>query len=136
MKNSKISQTDSSLKTVVSLANTMVGSAIIVYPILFVKDGMISSAIVLFTVGFVNYLTCRLLVVHNRNDEPGFNDSIMRIGGISLSRINNAANVCLFFFVCIAYFLLIASNFFQITVAIIKTFKNFDPPKTTVITFD
>ena len=113
----------------------MTGSAIIVYPILFIKDGMISSVIVMIIVGIVNYLTCRLLVVHNRTDEAGFNDSIMRIGGRSIAKFNNAVNVCLLFFVCIAYFLLVASNFFQVTVAIIKSFKDFDPPKPSLINF-
>lgn len=114
----------------------MVGSAIIVYPVLFIKDGMISSVLVMLVIGVVNFFTCRLLVVHNRKDEESFNESIKRIGGIKLDKLNSTVNMLLLFFVCFVYFLLVVQNFFQVTVSIIQSFKNFTPPKTTTITFE
>lgn len=61
--------TDSSFKVITSIANTMIGSSIIVYPIMFIKDGMIGSLIVLLSIGAALFATCRLLLLHNRPDE-------------------------------------------------------------------
>ena len=63
---------DSSFKVVTNIANTMIGSSIIVYPIMFIKDGIIGSLLVLLTIGAFLYLTCRLLLLHNRHDEMEF----------------------------------------------------------------
>lgn len=60
--------TDSSTKTVLSLTNTMIGSAVIVYPVLFIQDGIIGSTIIMLVVGCIQFITCRLLVIHNRTD--------------------------------------------------------------------
>ena len=38
---------DSSFKVITNIANTMVGSSIIVYPIIFIKDGIIGSLLIL-----------------------------------------------------------------------------------------
>lgn len=61
--------TDSSFKVITSIANTMIGSSIIVYPVIFIKDGMIGSLLVLLAIGAALFSTCRLLVIHNRADE-------------------------------------------------------------------
>jgi sodium-coupled neutral amino acid transporter 9 len=119
-----------------SLANTMIGSAVIIYPVLFIKDGMIGSSIIMLVVGCIQFITCRLLVIHNRPDEIDFNVSILRIGGVKLSKINSFVNMFLLFFVCIAYYLLISTNFFQISVALIKSFKDFTPPDSNTINFN
>ena len=137
MRASRLEGTDSSTKTVSSLANTMIGSAIIIYPILFVKDGMIGSTLIMVVVGVIQYITCRLLVLHSRPDEPSFNEGILRIGGMSLAKFNSLVNMLLLFFVCIAYFLLVATNFYQTSAAIIKLVKpSYIPRKTSEISFD
>ena len=106
----------------------MIGSAVIIYPVLFLKDGIVGSSIIMLAVGCIQFLTCRLLVLHNRTDEPSFNESIMRIGGVKVSTLNSLVNMLLLFFVCIAYYLLIATNFYQISSAIIKLIKDFQTP--------
>jgi sodium-coupled neutral amino acid transporter 9 len=58
--------TDSSIKVITSIANTMIGSAMIVFPILFIKDGIFSSLLAMIIVGILQYATCRLLVIHNK----------------------------------------------------------------------
>lgn len=137
MRASKLEGTDSSVKTVTSLANTMIGSAIIIYPILFVKDGMVGSSIIMVIIGIIQYITCRLLVVHCRPEEPSFNEAILRIGGMRLAKFNSIVNALLLFFVCIAYYLLVATNFYQLSAAVIKLAKpSYNPPKSNVITFD
>lgn len=120
LKSSKLTGTDSSLKTIVTITNTMIGSAVVVYPVLFLKDGVVGSSLIMLAVGCIQYITCRLLVIHNRPDEASFNESILRIGGVKANTLNSLINMLLLFFVCIAYYLLIASNFYQITSAIFQ----------------
>lgn len=97
----------------------MVGSSIIVYPIMFVKDGMLGSLIVLLVIGAVLFFTCRILLVHNKANENDFGQSIKRILGSRWAKFNSAVNITLLYIVSIAYFMLICSNFFDITAAIL-----------------
>lgn len=135
LRQSQLTGTDSSFKVITSVANTMIGSAIIVYPILFIKDGLFGSLIIMLMVGIVQYFTCRLLVIHNRKDESTFSQSVKRIGGKKMYTVNALTNILILFFVCIAYFLLIVENFFQVSVSIINIAKHYDPPKTNTINF-
>ena len=97
----------------------MVGSSIIVYPVIFVKDGIIGSLVILLIIGAALYATCRLLLIHNRPDEMEFGDQIKRILGKKWALFNSIVNVTLIFMVSIAYFMLICSNFFDIASAVI-----------------
>jgi amino acid permease len=92
----------------------MIGSSMIVFPILFIKDGTIGSLITLMVVCVVQYLTCRLLIIHNRPDEPNFNKQILRILGYKWYVFNSMVNVSLLFFVCIGYYLLIVDNLYMV----------------------
>jgi sodium-coupled neutral amino acid transporter 9 len=68
LKSSKLTGTDTSAKTVLSLTNTMIGSSVIIYPVLFLQDGIIGSSIIMLVIGCIQFITCRLLVIHNRTD--------------------------------------------------------------------
>lgn len=81
MRQSLLGGTDSSFKVVASLANTMIGSAMIVYPVLFIQDGMIGATLIMLFIGFIQYLSCRILVVHNRAGEMTYSPTIKRICG-------------------------------------------------------
>lgn len=59
---------DSSFQVITSVTNAMIGSAMIVYPVLFIKDGIFSSLFAMIIVGLLQYSTCRLLLLHNRED--------------------------------------------------------------------
>jgi amino acid permease len=108
----------------------MIGSSIIVYPIVFIKDGMLGSLFVLLAIGAALYFTCRLLVVHNRPDEMDFGQSIKRILGPKWARFNSIINITLLYVVSIAYFMLICSNFFGITSAIFtEIVDGYEPPE-------
>lgn len=112
----------------------MIGSSIIVYPIVFIKDGMLGSLLVLLTIGAALYFTCRLLVLHNRHDEVGFGQSIRRILGPKWARLNSIVNITLIYVVSIAYFMLICGNFFDITAAIFtEIVDGYVPPQGTGI---
>ena len=114
--------TDSSFKVITSVANTMIGSSMIVFPILFIKDGLFSSLIALMTVCVIQYATCRLLLIHNKPDEPNFNKQILRILGYKWWFFNSIVNITLLFFVCIGYYLLIVNNLYMVS----KTVITFD----------
>jgi sodium-coupled neutral amino acid transporter 9 len=121
---------DSSFKVVTSIANTMIGSSIIVYPIVFIQDGMLGSLLVLLAIGAALYFTCRLLVLHNRHDEADFGQSIRRILGPKWARLNSVVNITLIYVVSIVYFMLICGNFFDITAAIFtELIDGYTPPK-------
>jgi len=109
LRNSIISErgNDSSFKVVTSIANTMIGSSIIVYPIMFIKDGIIGSLLVLLAIGAALFFTCRLLLIHNRPDEQDFGIQIKRILGARWAKLNSIVNIVLLFVVSIAYFMLI-----------------------------
>lgn len=96
----------------------MIGSSMIVFPILFIKDGLIGSLLTLLAVCVIQYLTCRLLVIHNRPDESNFNKQILRILGYKWYVFNSIVNVTLLFFVCIGYYLLIVDNLFMVMQAV------------------
>ena len=107
----------------------MVGSSIIVYPIIFVKDGILGSLIILLIIGSALYATCRLLLIHNRSDEMEFGDQIKRIMGKKWALFNSIVNITLIFMVSIAYFMLICSNFYDISSAIISEISDdYTPP--------
>lgn len=97
----------------------MIGSSMIVFPILFIKDGLFSSLIALMIVCVIQYLTCRLLVIHNKPNEPNFNKQILRILGYKWYVFNSIVNVTLLFFVCIGYYLLIVDNLYMVVKAIL-----------------
>ena len=98
----------------------MIGSSMIIFPVLFIKDGLISSLIALLVVCVIQYLTCRLLVIHNRPDEPNFNKQILRILGYKWYVFNSGVNVTLLFFVCIGYYLLIVDNLYMVAGSLIN----------------
>ncbi len=110
----------------------MIGSSMIVFPILFIKDGLISSLLALFIVCIIQYMTCRLLVIHNRPDEGNFNKQILRILGYKWYVFNSLVNITLLFFVCIGYYLLIVDNLYMVTSAVI-TFDGYSKEFAAVI---
>lgn len=129
LKSIQAQATDSSPKTIWGITNVMIGSAMIVYPVLFVKSGIVLSSIVMLVVACIQYFTCRLLVIHNRPDEDTYNESILRIGGKKVSTINSTVNMMLFFFSCVAYFVLVTHNFYEVSsVLLTNVFTSYEPP--------
>ena len=55
---------NSSATTVLAMLNSMLGGAMLSFPILFKKTGLISSTIVLFLSGLISFVTCRVYVLH------------------------------------------------------------------------
>lgn len=129
LKSVQAQATDSSPKTIWGITNAMIGSAMIVYPVLFVKSGIVLSSLVMIVVACIQYFTCRLLVIHNRPDEDTYNESILRIGGKKVNTINSIVNMMSFFFTCVAYFVLVTHNFYEVSSALLNNmFSSYQPP--------
>ena len=99
---------NSSIRTIFNLANTMVGSSIVIFPNLFQKAGVITSLIVLIVIGCISCKTCLLEITHFKLNELDFTDAILRILGKKWFYFYNFVSILLLFVSGIIYFLLIA----------------------------
>ena len=124
----------SSFETTFNVANTMMGTALLVMPVNFYKSGIISSIIAAIIMAAISYWTCNLCVIHSRDDEIDFPVAIKRILGKKWAHAFNVLSMILLLLVAIIHFILMANVFYTI-------FKNFvsDPdsyPKLNNITFN
>ena len=99
---------NSSLKTIFNMANTMVGSSIVIFPNLFQNSGIITSLIILLLIGSISCKTCLLEIRHFKLNEVDFTDAILRILGKRWFFFFNFISILLLFVSGIIYFLLIA----------------------------
>ena len=75
-------KTNSSIKTIFSIANTMVGSSMVVFPLIFLKSGIITSFIVLVVIGAISCKTAQLEIIHFKSAmERDYPEVIRRILG-------------------------------------------------------
>lgn len=49
--------------------NNMLGGALLSFPVLFKRKGVISSAIVVVISAIISFLTCRIYVLHSKKKE-------------------------------------------------------------------
>lgn len=109
VKKSFLTKKNSSLKTILTIANTMVGSAIVVFPLIFFTSGLMTSLIVLLFVGAISCKTCLLEIVHFKMTEMDFPDAIKRILGKKWFWAYSLCSVLLLFVTGIIYFSLICN---------------------------
>ena len=57
-------QTNSSITTIFTLLNSMIGGAMLTFPVLFQKAGIVTGIIVLVVSAIISYKTCRIYVMH------------------------------------------------------------------------
>lgn len=72
---------NSSMATVLAMLNNMLGGAMLSFPILFKKTGLISSTLVLFFSAVISFVTCRVYVLHGGEEDKDVEWSIRRILG-------------------------------------------------------
>lgn len=109
VKKSFLTKKNSSIKTIFTIANTMVGSAIVVFPLIFSTSGLLTSLIVLLFVGAISCKTCLLEIVHFKMSEMDFPDAIKRILGRKWFLAYSLCSVLLLFITGIIYFILICN---------------------------
>ena len=119
---------NSSLKSIFNMANTMVGSSIVVFPNLFQQSGIITSLIVLLIIGSISCKTCLIELTHFKSTELDFADTILRILGRRWFFFYNFASILLLFVSGIIYFLLIAKMGYSFLVFVFQeTGAQFSP---------
>jgi amino acid permease len=76
-----MTKSNSSTSTVFTLVNSMIGGAMLTFPVLFRNSGLLTSIIVLFVSGFISYKTCRIYVIHLSEGDEDVEVTIRRILG-------------------------------------------------------
>lgn len=66
IKKSKLIGSNSSVKTILSTTNTMLGSTTLIVPVIFAKIGIITSILSMMIICIVNFLTANILIRHGR----------------------------------------------------------------------
>lgn len=105
---------NSSMKTVFNLSNCMVGSSIVVFPLIFSSSGLVTSLIVLAFVGVITCKTCLLEAVHFKVLEMDFPDVITRILGKKWAFSYCFCSALLLFITGVIYFMLICNMFYMV----------------------
>lgn len=73
---------NSSLSTSLAMFNSMVGGAMLTFPILYRTAGIATSTVVLMISGIVSFITCRIYVLHMSDDDKDVEWTIRRILGV------------------------------------------------------
>lgn len=60
---------NSSVTTIFSLVNSMIGGTMLLLPILFMECGIILSEIILIISGFISYKTVEIYSIHMKDNE-------------------------------------------------------------------
>ena len=111
---------NSSMKTIFNLSNCMVGSSIVVFPLIFSVSGIITSLIVLTFMGIITCKTCLLEIVHFKELEMDFPDVVQRIMGKKWSFCYCVCSSLLLFITGIIYFMLICNMLYLVITYILR----------------
>lgn len=122
-----------SFETCFNVANTMMGTALLVMPIKFYNTGTITSVIGAIIMFAISYWTCNLCVIHSRDDEPDYPYAIRRVLGKQGEVSFNFLSMFLLLLVAIIHFILMANVLYSIIVNFSSDPKSF--PKATEIDF-
>ena len=105
---------NSSFKTIFNLSNCMVGSSIVVFPLIFSTSGVITSLLVLAFMGIITCKTCLLQIVHFKVLELDFPDVVKRVMGKKWSFAYCFCSSLLLFITGVIYFMLICNMLYMV----------------------
>ena len=74
-------QENSSVTTIFTIINSMIGGAMLTFPILFREAGILTSVLVLVISSLISYKTCRIYILHLAPSDNDAEDTIRRIMG-------------------------------------------------------
>jgi solute carrier family 38 (sodium-coupled neutral amino acid transporter), member 9 len=120
---SKEEKTNSSLMTIFAVTNSMIGTLVMVLPILFLQYGIITSTLVLILIGWGSYKTSSLFVIHLKENEPDIPVVIKRLAGDKWLSIYVFSSVIYMVFCGIIYFNLMSNLIYS---AILFVFNQCD----------
>lgn len=69
------------MTTIFTIINSMVGGAMLTFPIQFRHAGLITSIIVLAISALISYKTCRIYAIHLSKKDTDVDDTIQRLMG-------------------------------------------------------
>lgn len=124
----------SSLETIFNIANTMMGTALLVMSSNFYKSGLITSIFAAFIMMLISFFTANLIVIHTRDDEYDYPVAIKRLLGKNWERTFNFISFLLLILVAIIHFILMANCFYSIVINISGSPEGW--PKFNDITFN
>ncbi|CAD8190473.1 unnamed protein product [Paramecium pentaurelia] len=116
IKKSSIAQTGkaTSLQTIISVSNSMVGTSTLVFPVLFCQSGIGLGIMIAIIIGLISCRTTQLLIVHNKSDEMDLPDTLQRVLGAKWKTIFNISNVILLWASGIIYMILICNQLYPL----------------------
>lgn len=114
----------SSIVTIFNIANTMMGSALLVMPVNFYKAGIITSIICALFMMVISYYTCNLLVIHSRNSEIDYPLALRRLLGKKWEFLFNVISFLLLILVAVIHFILMANVMYSILKSLVSSSDN------------
>jgi len=83
--------------TIFNIANTMMGSALLVMPINYYTTGMLSGVLAAGIIGYLSFKTANLIILHSLPEEIDYPEAINRILGKRWEVFYNALSLILLF---------------------------------------
>jgi sodium-coupled neutral amino acid transporter 9 len=118
--------TQSSVTTVLSIWNTMIGSTLIALPYGFSESGMILGFGVCIFMGSISFYTCTLVIRHGL-DLPDFNDYVALFFGKRGSYIGLSFSIMILLGVLMAFHILMTENLYQVVKQLLPDHSVHDP---------
>jgi sodium-coupled neutral amino acid transporter 9 len=113
-KTERLSKKRSSYATIFNIANTLMGSALLVMPVSFYGAGMLSSVIGAIVMAIISFYTADLYLIHSRRDEIDYPEAILRILGKKWCFLYNFISMLLLYLVGLIHFILMSQSFYAI----------------------
>jgi sodium-coupled neutral amino acid transporter 9 len=107
-------QTNSSITTIFTLINSMIGGAMLTFPVLFQKAGIFTGILVLIVSSIISYKTCRIYVMHLSSKDNDVEDTIKRILGLKWERFFRLITGFYLVLLNIIYLILIVDQIYNI----------------------
>lgn len=106
--------TNSSITTIFTLINSMIGGAMLTFPVLFQKAGILTGILVLIVSSAISYKTCRIYVMHLAPKDNDVEDTIKRILGLKWERFFRLITGFYLVLLNIIYLILIVDQIYNI----------------------
>ena len=113
MKNIKQKPKKSS-NTIFNVANTMMGSALLVMPINYYDAGVLSACIAAGIVAYISYKTANLVILHSIEEEIDYPEAVNRILGKKWEFFYNLLSMFLLFLVGVIHFILMSHSLYSV----------------------
>lgn len=104
---------NSSFKTILNISNNMIGTSILIFPLVFLNYGLINSIIILVIMAYISCEMCLLENRHVKMDEMDLPESIRRILGVKWFYSFVISSFVFNAFIVIIYFSLMTHIFYS-----------------------